>query len=568
MIKTTRITLLFIMTIMATYAYNQCDTLRYKAPIFTSITEHHNVNYGSAPVWTIPYNNKELFMNIYTPDNDTLEKRPLMIWAHSGGFLNGSKDADDMVALCDSFARRGYVTATIDYRLGFNPASKTSAERAVYRAVQDTRAAIRFLKEHADTYGIDTNYTFVGGTSAGAFLALQVVYMDQNEAPSSIASGFGFPALGLLDGEGNNYSHEMNITGYVDMWGAVGDSAWIQPDETIPGLLVHGTSDGTVPFGVGHPFGVATTPITYGSRCVANQLTALNIPHSTYFVEGQGHGFHGGSNGTWSTQNPPTPYYDTIFHLIDQHYSGLLRQDTLSITGPESICKKDTITYRVNTPNHYKLCWQVNNGVIIQSAGDSARIVFEFDGQAEISVKQFSEIAAYNGTTSLSITIAPLPTFNFLDNIDGEFVTFNPIPDGFVNYSWTFGDGNTSGTKIPTHQYNSPGIYTVSLTITDTIGCTNYLERVIDLSTLNLLSDEMNNLKVYPNPATQILTISNGQKLKRIILYSGLGKVVKSLDVNNNIQNIDISNLEDGVYTLQVIDENKKMKTRKISILK
>src|SRR5690554_8203526 len=98
-----------------------------------------------------------------------------------------------MMALCDSFARRGYVTATIDYRKGFNPLSNTSAERAVYRGTQDLRAAIRFLKEKHNTYGIDTNYTFIGGSSAGAFAVIHTIYMDQNEAPSSIQSGIGYP---------------------------------------------------------------------------------------------------------------------------------------------------------------------------------------------------------------------------------------------------------------------------------------------------------------------------------------------------------------------------------------
>lgn len=568
MVKTLKITLIFFLTMTVSYSFSQCDTMRYKAPIFNSITEHHNVKYASAHVWTIPYGTEDLHMNIYTPDNDTLEKRPLIVWAHSGGFLNGNKDADDMVALCDSFARRGYVTATIDYRLGFNPLSNTSAERAVYRAVQDIRASIRFLKEHYIEYGIDTNTTFVGGTSAGAFLALQVVYMDQNESPASIASGMGFPALGCLDCEGNTYSHAMNITGYVDMWGAVGDSAWIQSDETVPGLLIHGTADGTVPFGVGHPFGVPTTPITNGSRCVANQLTTLNIPHSTYFVEGQGHGFHGGSNGNWDSSNPPTPYYDTIFHLIDKHFSGILKQDTFSIIGNETVCEKDTVTYEVNVPNHYKLCWQVTNGTIIQSAGNSAQIVFENAGQAEISVKQFSEIAAYNGSTSFSINITPLSTINFIEDIDGALVTYHPLPNGFVNYNWTFGDGNSSGTKSPTHQYNSPGDYTVSLTVTDTFGCKTSIERTIDLSTLSLLSDNIIGLKVYPNPATQTLNISNGKKLKKVILYSSQGKVVKSMDLNTTQQQIDVSDLGEGVYSLQIIDGDNNIRTTKVTIIK
>jgi acetyl esterase/lipase len=128
-------------------AYGQCDTNRYKTPIFNAVFKHADILYGEGQVWNIPYNNTDLKMDIYEPIGDTLLQRPLMLWVHPGGFLLGDKGVDDMVALCDSFAKRGYVTASIGYRLGFNPASAESAERAVYRGTQDIRAAIRYFKE-------------------------------------------------------------------------------------------------------------------------------------------------------------------------------------------------------------------------------------------------------------------------------------------------------------------------------------------------------------------------------------------------------------------------------------
>lgn len=61
---------------------------------------------------------------------------------------------------------------------------------------------------------------------------------------------------------------------------------------------------------------------------------------------------------------------------------------------------------------------------------------------------------------------APLTT-NFTDvsSINGNA----PI----TNWSWNFGDGNTSTLQNPAHIYNTPGVYTVSLTVTDSIGCPN-----------------------------------------------------------------------------------------------
>lgn len=566
MIKIFQIACFVLISTTLSTVYSQYDTLRYQKPIFNSVTEHINVKYGTAEKWYIPYNDEDLYMNIYTPDDDTLSKRPLMIWVHSGGFLNGSKELQDMVALCDSFAQRGYVTATIDYRKGFNPTSKTSAERAVYRGTQDLRAAIRFLKEKRLTYGIDTNYTFIGGSSAGAFAVIHAVYMNQSDAPASIQSGFGYPGLGCLDCSGNNYTHEMNISGYVNLWGAIGDSTWINANETAKGLHVHGKADGTVPFDVGHPFGVPTTPITHGSRSITNQLTALHIPHTTYFVDGQGHEFHGTSNGDWNS--PPTPYWDTIYNLIEDHYFSIVQKDTLPIQGESIICSTDTLTYRVAVPNTYTLNWEVTNGTIIHAAGDSVQIVFNNLGPTEISVQQFTEIAAYNGRSKVSIEINPKPTVDFLSSINGMAVTFEPLPTGFSNYNWSFGDGNFSNLESPTHTYNNAGVYTVALTATDISGCTATHQEVKDFSTLDVFHNELGELKIYPNPANHILNVSSQNDLKTLLLYSNQGQIIRTIEINGKEKQIDISDLKAGIYFLKIIDVFGNTKTSLISVEK
>jgi acetyl esterase/lipase len=271
-------------------------------------------------VWYIPYSNQDLLMDVYEPLGDDNLKRPLMIWVHPGGFLLGDKEAEDMVALCDSFTRRGYVTASVGYRLGFNPVDSESAERAVYRGTQDVRAAIRYLKEYASVFGIDTTSIFLGGSSAGGVATLHVAYLDQEEAPTVVyGDGNLVPNLLSLDSSGNFFNHTVELKGIVNMWGALGDSTFIDSDETTPALLIHGTADAVVPFGVGNPFGVFTTPLVHGSRAISNQLASLSIPHANLFFEGQDHEPHGTSNGYWE-DSLPTAYWDTIFNAINWHY--------------------------------------------------------------------------------------------------------------------------------------------------------------------------------------------------------------------------------------------------------
>jgi poly(3-hydroxybutyrate) depolymerase len=555
--------LLSILLLNTFVIFSQCDTLRYRFPVVNSITSIMDVKYGEAPVWSFPYQNTDLLMDIYLPENDNISNRPLMLWVHAGGFLTGDKTADDMVALCDSFARRGYVTATVGYRLGFNPVSAASAERAVYRGTQDMRAAIRFLKENASTYGIDTNYTFIGGSSAGGFAAVQTAYMDQIEAPSSIDGGFTYPSLGCLDCEGNGFIHGINLKGYTNLWGAIGDSLWINSDETVPGLLVHGTSDGTVPYGVGHPFGVFTTPLTHGSRCISNQLNSLSISHSKYIIPNAEHEPHGADNGTFNS--PPTPYWDTIFNKVNRHYYSILKPNSSSIIGTDEVCTEDTVTYRVNLPTGYELCWEVNGGALLNGSGDSIQAVFTSSGQASVSAIMYSEIKAPGSKIDKSIDINESPWVGIIAEMDSMEVTFSPSVTGFTNYIWDFGDGNGSSNLSPSHIYSGPGDYLVSLTVVDQNGCSAQMVSLMDFNTLNLVSDNKNShLEVYPNPVSSKFKIISNNQMGEFSIHSMSGEELLRTTVNQNEATIDIAHFPSGIYIGTVVYKNQTLERLKI----
>ncbi|MCH2230529.1 MAG: hypothetical protein MK105_09305 [Crocinitomicaceae bacterium] len=79
----------FFLLLFHLTASAQCDSLRYSTPIFTSLYKHADVKCGEAPVWNIPCNNTDLFMDIYEPIGESQIKRPLMLWVRPGGFFIG-----------------------------------------------------------------------------------------------------------------------------------------------------------------------------------------------------------------------------------------------------------------------------------------------------------------------------------------------------------------------------------------------------------------------------------------------------------------------------------------------
>lgn len=296
--------------------YANAQNCRYINPVFTSTTKQSNVVYATAlgiPTMYVSESNttnQNLTADIYMPNNDTAQVRPLIIFAHSGGFLTGSKDNSDMQALCDSFAKCGYVTATINYRQNFNTFNSNSAERAVWRGTQDASSAVRYFKQNAVTYKIDTSRIFFWGSSAGSFMALNLAYLDDAEKPASITTT---PNLGCKNCSGIiTANHNESIAGIISCWGAIGDTAWINNTNNIPAIMFHGTSDAYVPINAGHPFGVSTLPITSGSNIVNQKLNNTNIYHEYYPATGQSHEYWGTTNGSFALSGPTTYWEDII----------------------------------------------------------------------------------------------------------------------------------------------------------------------------------------------------------------------------------------------------------------
>ena len=273
------------------YAQNHptCDGSRYASEVFLTTSATSGVLYGNNT--TIGGNNQDLFMDIYEPVGDLAVTRPAIILAFGGSFITGRRG--DMAALCQYYARRGYVAVTIDYRLydaGFFPNFPDSADMTdvVIKAVGDMKAAVRFLREDAatlNTYRIDSNYIFVGGISAGAIVANHVGLLDNadfiapNEA-TAIANNGGF--------EGNSSTnvgtYGSEVQGVVNFSGSLRDADYIDSNDP-PFFSAHDDQDDVVPFGNASAT-VNGFPIIYveGSQTMTIKANAVGVPTSLIVI--------------------------------------------------------------------------------------------------------------------------------------------------------------------------------------------------------------------------------------------------------------------------------------------
>lgn len=141
-----------------------------------------------------------LFLDLSYPTDDDIPAcgRPLLIMVHGGAFIAGDKAEGYPPRIREDFAKRGYTTASIKYRLGqihtnqfincnvplwncYNMTDSSEWYRAYYRGIQDVNGALRYLINRSDDYQVDPNNVFIVGESAGGFIAMGVGFLDQEE---------------------------------------------------------------------------------------------------------------------------------------------------------------------------------------------------------------------------------------------------------------------------------------------------------------------------------------------------------------------------------------------------
>ncbi len=272
-----------------------CDEFRYINDIATT-TSKETIQYGQNINGT--GSTQDLYMDIYTPDGDTRTDRPTIVYAFGGSFIGGSRD--DVADFCQDYARRGYVTAAIDYRL-YNilaqgiPDSIGMLEEVVM-AVSDMKGAVRFLRNSFDNgnpYGIDPNNIYAGGISAGAIVALHAAYLTPTSTniPSYLTTVI--TENGGIEGDtdlpGDSYTGtSAEIQAVINMSGALHRANFVEAGGP-PVVSCHSENDGTVPYG----YGIANVGVPIvsveGSSKIHERAQALGITSSFYSVAEGGH---------------------------------------------------------------------------------------------------------------------------------------------------------------------------------------------------------------------------------------------------------------------------------------
>jgi acetyl esterase/lipase len=240
-----------------------------------NVDVQHDVEYGKA-------GNKALFLDLYKP-KESKGKTPGLIFVHGGSWRGGNRKIYGYY--CQHFAEKGYVAATIEYRL--------SGEAPFPAAIQDVKCAIRWMRANAGKLGVDPDKIGLVGGSAGGHLVLLAAYANTDDPE--------------LEGTGGNPGVSSRVQAVVDLYGPVtlranksspknpvlqfmgGKSSDEAPElyakaspfnhltkDAPPTLILHGTVDELVPIAQ--------------SDKLAAKLAELGVPYLYDRQEGWHHG--------------------------------------------------------------------------------------------------------------------------------------------------------------------------------------------------------------------------------------------------------------------------------------
>ena len=227
---------------------------RYLDPVFESV---------SSKTYIYSIKGKDtLKLDLYEPENDSLTKRPLFVIMHGGGFNSGKRNDASLISLAENIAKKGFVVASIDYRLlgknkSFNCSTPVSKKLKVYaNGAYDLLGALQYLIKYKSSFEIDDSRIILTGISAGAESVLNFTYNRE-----------------LLIRNPKRYAY-IKPAAIISVSGALLNADLIYKQNAIPGVFYHGVDDTVVPY-------------TKGAHqsCKLNSKGFLNIDGSERIIE-------------------------------------------------------------------------------------------------------------------------------------------------------------------------------------------------------------------------------------------------------------------------------------------
>ena len=243
---------------------------------------------------------------------------------------------------------------------------------------------------------------------------------------------------------------------------------------------------------------------TYSTACDSEYVTFTDTTITAFLWSITNWNWDFGDGNTSTLPNPIHLYDDTGTYnvsLIVQALDACI--DTIVdsvIVNPVPVANFIGSDLCINAPFQFIDSSYVAGGIIASwywdfdgigiSNDQNPLFTFSDTGLYSVSLTVASATGCTNSVSD-TVEVHQLPTadFSFIPTFGTPplNVNFTDQSVGAVSYNWDFGDGNTSTAQNPTHLYTDTSIYTIQLTVFDTLGCEDSIIKVIKV--INTLLD-------------------------------------------------------------------------------
>ena len=191
--------------------------------------------------------------------------------------------------------------------------------------------------------------------------------------------------------------------------------------------------------------------------------------------------------------------------------------------------------------------WKQGTSGLTYTAGLSNQLAQYYQSKSDNTI--------FNSTNDWNLLINN-PSANFSESISGNTATFtnsSSSVNSTLNYSWDFGDGNTSSIQNPSHTYTTSGTYTITLIASNCI-FSDTITKTIQIGVTSIEESQISAFEFYPNPTTNQIHLKVANKLLGSIytIYDFTGKTVLNGQILSEQCVVELSNLSSGIYLLSI----------------
>lgn len=154
------------------------------------------------------------------------------------------------------------------------------------------------------------------------------------------------------------------------------------------------------------------------------------------------------------------------------------------------VCVNSTGNTFTATPSGGTYTWATPTGTTITSGQGTDTVTVDWNSTpGPIYVYATNSVGCFSDSTTCTVNVSTPPVAAFDTTSSGFTYTFSDLSTGgATNWAWDFGDGGTSTSQNPLHQFTSTGLYTVCLTTTNSTGCANSICSILDVNVTEFIN--------------------------------------------------------------------------------